>query len=364
LQTNKPITLGELVTTLTQLHGIQATLAGDQAASVVVSGVAPLDQAQLGDISFLANPKYRKQVDASSASVIIVSTKEADVSTRPRVITANPYAYFARVIALLFPQESKLTSVHPTATIDATASIGANVSVGPYAVIEAGATIEDGASIGAHCFVGRGSRIGTHSQLMPRVTVYHGSVIGAQCTVHAGVVIGADGFGFAPDFAGSAQGWLKVPQIGGVTIGDGCEIGANTTIDRGAMSDTIIGKGCILDNQIQIGHNCRIGDYTAIAGCTGIAGSTVIGKRCLIGGAAMLTGHLEVCDGTTILAGTFISKSISQAGVYGSAIPASDQGDWLKSVAQLRQLDALANRVRQLESRLASKLDSQHEATQ
>ncbi len=352
LQTNKTLTLAEIVAQLQANFATTATLAGPNAASVVVSGVATLQDAQAGHITFLANRKYKKQIDSCAAAAIIVSIADQDITDKPRILTANPYAYFARIVGLFHPPILPDEGVHPTAIVHPSTKVGVNVSIGPGVVIEKDVCIEDGAVIGAHCVVGAYSHIGKHTYLHARVTLYSQCTVGENTVIHSGAVIGADGFGFAPDFSGTnaSSSWVKIPQIGGVVIGAYCDIGANTTIDRGALSDTVIGRGCILDNQIQIGHNCVVGDFTAIAGCVGIAGSTIIGKRCLIGGAAMLTGHFQVADGVTILAGTFVSKDINQSGVYGSSIPADDQTHWLKQVAQLRQLDSLAQRVKILET--------------
>ena len=240
--------------------------------------------------------------------------------------------------------------IHPAAVVHPSAQIGANVSVAPGAVIEANVTLGDGVTVGANTVIGQNSRVGEGSCFRANVTAYHGVIIGKRCNFHSGVVLGADGFGFAPD----KGRWHKIAQIGTVEIGDDVDVGANTTIDRGALENTQIGNGVILDNQIQIAHNCVIGDFTAIAGCTGIAGSTRIGRNCMIAGGVGIAGHLEICDNVHLMMMCQVTRSISEPGAYASGTAMSDEKNWKKSVARFRHLDDLARRLQQLERELAA----------
>jgi len=312
-----------------------------------VRGVATLESAGPDRIAFLANARYLPQLKATRAGAVILGEPARAATRLPRIVCANPYAYFARVSALFNPEPAPQPGAHATAVIDAAARVAADAQIGPCAVIERGADIGAGCVIGAGCFIGEGAAIGAGTRLYPNVTVYHGCVIGARVILHAGVVIGADGFGIAMD-----QGrWVKVPQVGRVVIGDDVEIGANTTVDRGALDDTVIEEGVKLDNQIQVAHNVRIGAHTAIAACTGIAGSARIGKHCRIGGASGIAGHITIADGVEISTYTLITKSIDRPGTYTGAYAFEPHRDWLRNAAQLRHLAELAQRVRELEKR-------------
>ena len=265
--------------------------------------------------------------------------------------TPDPYLNFARLTQWWSVRSRPIGSsgIHPSAVVAADAVLGVDVQIGAHAVIETGAVLGDGVRIGTQCHVGAGVVVGAHTRLAPQVVLMHGTTVGERCLLHSGVVVGADGFGFAPH-----QGeWIKIEQLGGVVIGDDVEIGANTTIDRGAIDDTIIETGVKLDNQIQIAHNVRIGAHTAIAGCVGIAGSTRIGRRCTVGGAAMIIGHLTIADDVSISSGTLVTKSIAQAGIYTGSVPFLEHGQWLRNFSRLRHLDAMADRIRVLEARLA-----------
>lgn len=321
-------------------------LVGD--GTVAVRRVATLEQAGEGDLSFLANPKYLARMKSSRAAAVIVGpdAREALVD-RPRIVTGDPYLYFARVARLFSPPLPVSPGIHPDATV--ASAVPASVAVAAGAVVEAEVELGEDVVIGAGAFVGRGAKIGSGTRLAPRVTIYHDCVIGSDCLIQAGAVIGSDGFGFARERDGA---WLKIPQVGRVVIGDEVEIGANTTIDRGALDDTVIGKGAKLDNQIQVGHNVRIGEHTAIAGCVGIAGSTRIGARCMVGGQAGIIGHLIIDDDVVISAGTLVTKSIRRRGVYTANLPVQAHSDWVKNFAHLRHLDALVDRIRALEQRL------------
>lgn len=312
---------------------------------VTVRQIATLDSAGKHHISFLSNSKYRAQLVATRAGAVILGEADADATALPRIVSDNPYAYFAKVSALLNPLPQAAPGIHASAVIgagaqiDPAAHIGANVMIGADAVVGADCVIMEGCSIGERTVVGSNAR------LYPRVVVYHDCVIGNNLIAHSGVVIGADGFGMAME-----EGrWLKIPQIGRVLIGDDVEIGANTTIDRGALDDTVIEEGVKLDNQIQVAHNVRIGAHTAIAGCAGIAGSTSIGRYCRIGGSAGILGHLQIADHVEIASFTLIGKSIREAGSYAGIFPFSRNEEWRKTAAHLRHLDELAHKVKVLQ---------------
>ena len=295
-------------------------LEGD--GSVVVSQVATLASASEGQIAFLANPKYRKQLQSSRASAVIVPPQYSGDTTLPRIVHKNPYAYYARVVALLNPRD-----------------------MGPHGV-SSSAVVKSGVPASARIL--ENVVVGSHVSIGENVTLFPGCVVGKRAVIHAGAVIGSDGFGFAKD----GEHWIKIPQIGRVVIGDDVEIGANTSIDRGALDDTVIGDGVKLDNQIQIAHNVVIGDHAAMAGCVGIAGSTTIGRRCTIGGAGMIVGHIELADDVHVSAGTLVSKSLRQPGQYTSIYPFETHHEWLRNAAQIKRLAKLAERVAELEKKL------------
>ncbi len=317
------------------LSEIVARLGGEAVgeAASALTGVGTLESAGATQVAFLANLKYRAQLASTKAGAVILSPEERDATPIPRIVTANPYAYYARTVALFNPPPEARPGVHATALIDPSATIAASAEVGPYAVIGPGASVGERAAIGAATVIGARVKVGEGTRLHPRVTVYDDCTIGARCILHSGSVVGADGFGMAPD----AGRWVKIPQVGGVRIGDDVEVGANTTIDRGALDDTIIEEGVKLDNQIQVGHNCVIGAHTVIAGCVGIAGSVRIGRHCRIGGKAGITGHLEICDNVTVSAMTLITKSIREPGTYTSVPPFMPHDEWLRYAARVRR---------------------------
>ncbi|MDR3390901.1 MAG: UDP-3-O-(3-hydroxymyristoyl)glucosamine N-acyltransferase [Sulfuriferula sp.] len=319
---------------------------GDALASV--SQVASLAHAESHQIAFLANLKYRDQLAESRAGALIVGRDMAEASDKPRIVTEHPYTYFAKVSNLFNPPLRGEPGIHPAAVVHPHATIGDDVRIAANAVIERDAVIGAGSTIGAGSVIGAGSLIGCDALIYANVTVYHRCVIGDRVILHAGCVIGADGFGLAPD----AGRWLKIPQIGRVVIGNDVEIGANTTIDRGALDDTVIHDGVKLDNQIQVAHNVHIGEHTAIAACTGIAGSAHIGAHCTIGGAAMIFGHIEIADRVNISTNTLITKSLPKSGTYTSALPFSEHSEWLKNAVQMRHLDSMAKRLRAMEKQL------------
>ena len=320
-----------------------AELAGD--GEVVIDRVATLDSAERGAIAFLSNPKYRPRLAVTRASAVIVTPADASATALPKLVTPNPYAAYARVAAILHPVRAPVPGVHATAAVAASARAAASASIGANAVVGDRSTVGERARVGAGAIVGEDCFVGDDCIVHAGAVLYARTVVGARTIIHGGAVIGADGFGMAQQDGR----WLKVPQLGRVVIGADVEIGANTTIDRGAIGDTVIEDDVKLDNQIQIGHNCRIGAHTAIAGCVGIAGSTSIGRNCMIGGAAMIAGHIEIADGTVIAAATGVSKSIGAAGVYASGLPHLPQREWRQMVAALHRLRSLFERVRALE---------------
>lgn len=316
--------------------------------TVMISQIATLDSAQAHQIAFLANSKYRAQLDKTNAGAVILGAADTEATTRSRIVCDNPYAYFAKLSAFLNPLPAAVAGIHPSSVI------GEGAVISPSAQIDAHVVIGKGAQIGANCVImsgcniGAGVVIGESARLYPRVVVYHDCVLGNNLIAHSGVVIGADGFGIAME-----EGrWLKIPQIGRVVIGNDVEIGANTTIDRGALDDTVIEDDVKLDNQIQIAHNVRIGAHTAIAGCVGIAGSATIGRYCRIGGSAGILGHLQIADYVEISSFTLVGKSIREKGSYCGIFPFSTTQTWRKNAAHVRHLDEMADRIKQLEQKI------------
>ena len=340
--------LGELV------ERLGGHLVGDE--NIEVFGIAPLDDATASHITFLSNPKLRPQAAQTQAAALILSAADDAVISKTykgaRVVADNPYAYFARTAQFFALQQTlpAAIGIHPSAVVDDDARVASSASVGPHVVIEAGATVAEYAVIDAGCYIGRNAQIGARTHLFARVTLHAECRIGQRAIVHSGVVIGADGFGFAND----GGTWVKIPQTGGVAIGDDVEIGANTTIDRGTLADTVIEDGVKLDNQIQIGHNCHIGAHTAMAGCVGVAGSARIGKYCTFGGAAMVLGHLTIADHVHISSGSLVSRSILEAGQYTGFYPLAKNADWEKSAAIVRNLTTMREKIRELEKTIKS----------
>jgi len=330
------------------LRDIQQKLGGEIIGEVAapLTGVGTIAAASPVQITFLTNPRYRTELARTGAGAVIVGARDRDVTGIPRLVVANPYAYFARVAQLFNPPRVFAGGIHPSAVVHPEARVAASAYVAELVSIGRGAEIGEGVQIGPGGIVGEGVVLGPGTQLAARVTIYGHCHIGERCIIHSGVVIGADGFGFAPDFTATGGEWVKIPQTGRVVIGDDCEIGANTTIDRGAIEDTVIGNDVKLDNQVQIGHNCVVGDHTVIAGCAGIAGSTRVGRRVMIGGAAGLVGHIEICDDVIVSAMTLVGKSITEPGTYTSGMPMMKHADWLKNAVHLRRLDALADKVK------------------
>ncbi|WP_018152046.1 UDP-3-O-(3-hydroxymyristoyl)glucosamine N-acyltransferase [Leeia oryzae] len=310
-----------------------------------ISQVAPLDTAGQQHLSFLANRKYASQLKETKAGAVLLPLDLADAFSGSRILTANPYLYFARASQLINPLPKVMAGIHPSAYVSPSAVVDASAEIGPFVYVADFATIGPGVVLGSHVHVGERASVGADTRLMPHVTLSYGCSIGERGIVHAGVVIGADGFGIAND-----QGtWVKIPQIGRVVIGNDVEIGANTTIDRGAMADTVIEDGVKLDNQIQIAHNVIVGAHTAMAGCVGVAGSAKIGKHCTVGGGAIILGHLSIADHVNVSAGTLITKTIRQPGTYTGVFPFDEHDAWLKHAAQLKQFGRTAARLAALE---------------
>ena len=335
---------------LAQLLG--AELHGD--ASCQISGLATLAHAKPGQIGFLANKKYRPQLATTEASCVLLSPADLQYCQTNALVLDNPYLGYAKLAQHLDNSPVAADSgIANSASIHTSVQLGQNLAIGERVVIAANAIIGDNCTIAAGCVIGDGAVLGEGTVLHANVTLYHGVTLGRECVVHSGSVIGADGFGYAND----KGTWIKIPQLGGVVIGDGTEIGSNSTIDRGALDDTVLGKGVIIDNQCQIGHNCIIGDHTAIAGATGIAGSTSIGKYCVIGGGVGINGHIEICDGVQITGRSMVVKSISEPGTYSSGIPVTSNKDWRRGVTRYMQLGDMHKRIKSLEAKL-EKLDS------
>lgn len=325
---------------------IGARLLGDP--EVLVDRVAALDGAEPGTVTFLSNRRYRRYLEDTRAGAVILAPEFADACPVSALVLDNPYLGYARAAALLNPPAETVPCIANSAVIDSSANVAPDASVGAHCVIEAGTSVGAGTSLGAGSFVGRDSSIGPNGRIAARVVLCRGVRIGARVIIHPGVVVGADGFGIANDDGV----WIKIPHFGGVRIGDDVEIGANTTIDRGALADTVIEDGVKLDNLIQVGHNVHIGAHTAIAACTAIGGSARIGSRCQISGAVSIAGHLEIADDVHLTATSAVPNSIREAGVYSSGMPIQENRAWRRSIARLRQLDEMARRLRAIERRL------------
>ncbi|PJX26516.1 UDP-3-O-(3-hydroxymyristoyl)glucosamine N-acyltransferase [Advenella sp. S44] len=323
-------------------------------AMPVITGIASLSNASAQSISFLSNPKFFEQLATTKAAAVMLPARALEhlPSQTPFLVVCceNPYLLYSRLSQWFEKQRLAGLSrtVHPAAVIHESARIGKNVSIGPHVVIEENVHIDDGATIGPACVIARDCQIGADSVLHARVTLYANVRMGQRCIIHSGAVLGADGFGFAPDATHAPGGWSKIVQFGGVKLGNDVEIGANTTVDRGALDDTVIGNGVKLDNLIMIGHNVQIGDHTAMAGCAGVAGSTTIGSRCTIAGAAMISGHIKLADDVHISGGTAVISDVSKPGRYTGVFPLAEHAVWQKNAAVLMQLAQLRRRIRDL----------------
>ena len=321
------ITLGELAVR----YGLE--LAGDPGQTI--DGVAPLAAAAEGKLSFCTGPKFRKQLAATRATAVVLPRELAADCPVAALISQNPYASFARIAAGLHPPAAVKPGVAAGAQVAGTAAIASSAWIGAHTVIGDRVVIGERCFVGPHCVIEDGARLGEDCRLQARVTICHDVTVGARCIFNPGAVVGSDGFGFAPD----VDGYVKVPHLGSVRLGNDVDVGANTTIDRGTIEDTVIGDGVKLDNQVQVGHNCRIGAHTVIAGCVGISGSSVIGSRCMIGGAVGIAGHLEIGDGVVVTGYSLVTHSLPGPGIYSSGMPAIEAAKWRRAVARLHRLE-------------------------
>lgn len=334
------------------LHEIVATLGGqvEGDATVELTRMGSLAHAAAGAIAFFNDSKYTQALQSTQASAVVLRPEHRHLTNLPCIVTDNPYAYFARLSALFNPPRQYPNRVHASAILGEAVHLPTELTIDAQVTIGNEVRLGEGVRIGAGCVIEDGVHIGAHSILEPRVVVKHGTVIGTHCHLFSGAVIGNDGFGYAEE-----QGqWVKIPQVGRVVIGDHVDIGANTTIDRGALDDTVIEDGAKLDNLIQVAHNVRIGAHTVIAGCVGIAGSAVIGAHCKIGGAAMILGHLHIAEGVTISPGSMIMRSIQQPGTYTALMPFQKHEDWLKTAASIRHLEQYSLKLKQLEQAVSN----------
>ena len=336
------ITLGEIAA----LSGVTLHQ-GD--ASTPVAGVAPLDRAGPADLSFLTNPRYRPHLLKTRAAAVILSVADAAACPVPALIAQNPQVAYARAAGLFAPQLASVPGIHPSAWVDASAQLADDVSIAAHCTIGAHVQIAAGVVLGPNCVIAENVQIGAQSRLVAQVTICHGSQLGERVLVHPGAVIGSDGFGLALDEQGQ---WLKVPQLGAVRIGNDVEIGANTTIDRGALEDTVIEDGVKLDNQIQVAHNVRIGAHSALAGCVGIAGSAQIGRHCMLGGGVGVAGHLRIADRVQVTGMSLVAHSLTEPGIYSSGLTVERNRVWNRINARLRQLEQVFRRVAMLEAAL------------
>ncbi|MEO8810055.1 MAG: UDP-3-O-(3-hydroxymyristoyl)glucosamine N-acyltransferase [Rhodanobacter sp.] len=334
------------VAELAQHFGLQVQ--GDSARTV--SGVGTLAAAGDSDLSFLSNSKYSSQMRSTRAGVVVLREEDLAHCPTSALVAKDPYVAYARIAALFERLPAAPAGIHPSAVVAAGAQISASASIGPCCVIGTDAVIEDGVVLGPHCIIGEGCTVGAQSRLVARVTLVTRVILGRRVLVHPGAVIGSDGFGLAFDHEAADHGsWVKLPQLGGVRIGDDCEIGANTTIDRGTLEDTVLEDDVRLDNQIQIAHNVHVGAHTAMAGCAAVAGSATIGRYCMIGGNAGVLGHLQLADRVTITAKSLVTHSIREAGEYSSGTPLQDNRLWRKNAARFKHLDEYARRLSALE---------------
>lgn len=325
---------------------LDGDIQGDE--TLIINSVATLENAKAGQISFLANSKYRSQLEATQASAVLLSAKDAQDYQGTALIVKDPYVGFARVAQYLDTTPKAAVGIHPSAQIDPSAHLGEGVAIGANAVIGANVILGENVQIGAGVVLGQDVVIGSKTRLWANVTIYHDVHLGQDCIIHSGAVLGSDGFGYANE----RGQWIKIPQTGGVRIGDRVEIGANSTVDRGALGHTEIHDGVIIDNQVQIAHNDIIGENTAIAGSTTVAGSVTIGKYCIIGGSCAIAGHLSIADGVHVSGATNITTNMREPGLYSSATVAMDNKLWRKNTVRFRQLDELFQRVKTLEKNL------------
>jgi UDP-3-O-[3-hydroxymyristoyl] glucosamine N-acyltransferase len=331
------ITLGELAVR----YGLE--LSGDPALSI--QAVASLTSATPGTLSFCNNAKYRRQLSSTRATAVVLAREMLADCPVAALVSPHPYAAYARIAAAMHPLPAVVGGVAPGASIAPSAMVAASAWVGPNAVVGAGATIGERCFIGPNSVIEDGARLGDDCRLQAGVTICRQVTVGVRCVFKPGAVVGSEGFGFAP----APDGFVKVPHLGSTRLGNDVEVGSNTTIDRGTIEDTVIDDGVKLDNQVQVGHNCRIGAHTVIAGCVGISGSTIIGQRCMVGGAVGIAGHLEIGDEVVVTGYSLVTHSLPGPGTYSSGMPAIQAIDWRRTVARLRRLDALERRLARLE---------------
>ncbi|ELV7527419.1 UDP-3-O-(3-hydroxymyristoyl)glucosamine N-acyltransferase [Edwardsiella ictaluri] len=327
---------------------LNADLHGD--GDLVITGVASMHSAQANQITFLSNSRYREQLATSQAGAVVLTQADLEFCPQAALVVKNPYLTYAMMAQIMDTTPAPAIGIAPSASIDPTATLGNNVSIGANAVIEEGVELGEGAIIGAGCFIGKFAKIGAGTCLWANVSVYHQVEIGAHCLVQSGTVIGSDGFGYANE----RGNWVKIPQLGSVRIGDRVEIGACTTIDRGALDDTVIGSGVIIDNQCQIAHNVIIGDNTAVAGGVIMAGSLKIGRYCQIGGASVINGHMEICDRAVVTGMGMVMRPITEPGIYSSGIPLQPNKVWRKTAALVMNIDEINKRLKAVEKKVHS----------
>ncbi|ACR68063.1 UDP-3-O-(3-hydroxymyristoyl)glucosamine N-acyltransferase [Edwardsiella ictaluri] len=327
---------------------LNADLHGD--GDLVITGVASMHSAQANQITFLSNSRYREQLATSQAGAVVLTQADLEFCPQAALVVKNPYLTYAMMAQIMDTTPAPAIGIAPSASIDPTATLGNNVSIGANAVIEEGVELGEGAIIGAGCFIGKFAKIGAGTRLWANVSVYHQVEIGAHCLVQSGTVIGSDGFGYANE----RGNWVKIPQLGSVRIGDRVEIGACTTIDRGALDDTVIGSGVIIDNQCQIAHNVIIGDNTAVAGGVIMAGSLKIGRYCQIGGASVINGHMEICDRAVVTGMGMVMRPITEPGIYSSGIPLQPNKVWRKTAALVMNIDEINKRLKAVEKKVHS----------
>ncbi|MGB2080003.1 MAG: UDP-3-O-(3-hydroxymyristoyl)glucosamine N-acyltransferase [Vibrio sp.] len=324
-------------------HG---TLHGD--GQVTVTSVSAMDKACEGQVTFLTNTKYRKHLPDCQASVVLIKEAELELCSTNAIVVEDPYVAFAYVAQALDTTPAPAENIASTAVIAPDVQIGEGVSIGHHAVIESGVVLGDNVCIGAGCFIGQNAKLGANTRIWANVSIYHEVELGESCLVQANTVIGADGFGYA-----NQKGeWIKIPQLGSVKIGNRVEIGSCTTIDRGAIEDTVIEDNVIIDNHLQIAHNVHIGYGSALAGCTTVAGSVTIGKYCIIGGASVLNGHITIADGVTITGMGMVMRSISEKGIYSSGIPLQTNKEWRKTATRVMKIDEMNKRLKALEKQI------------
>ncbi|QLK62319.1 UDP-3-O-(3-hydroxymyristoyl)glucosamine N-acyltransferase [Enterobacteriaceae bacterium Kacie_13] len=325
---------------------LDAQLHGD--GEIAITGVASMHSAHSEQITFLSNSRYREQLASCSAGAVVLTEADLPFCPTAALVVKNPYLTYARMAQLLDTTPAPAQDIAASAVISESASLGKNVSVGANAVIESGVVLGDNVIVGAGCFIGKEAKIGAGTRLWANVSIYHRVEIGEQCLIQSGTVIGADGFGYANE----RGNWIKIPQLGTVIIGDRVEIGACTTIDRGALDDTIISSGVIIDNQCQIAHNVVIGDNTAVAGGVIMAGSLKIGRYCQIGGASVINGHMEICDQAVVTGMGMVMRPITEPGVYSSGIPLQPNKVWRKTAALVMNIDEMNKRLKAVERKI------------